>query len=150
MKTIFGMMVLFAGVSSQAGTCNLVSGYFKTTTTECRYSHDGVNFFNEGHKDIKIAYTEKTDSLNVLMNVSGSSYSLNYTVDGKVQNGRPMYEGEKYTASCENNHIHVRAEMSAFKHPLIHDYTITDEGKMIYEESFEGSSFVRICEMDRN
>ena len=54
-----------------------------------------------------------------------------------------------HTAQCENNHIHIRAEMSALKYPLIRDYTITTEGKLVYKESFEGDTFFRICEMDR-
>jgi hypothetical protein len=49
----------------------------------------------------------------------------------------------------ENIHIHIRADVSALKHPLIHDYTITADGKMVYQESFEGSTFIRICEMDK-
>lgn len=149
MKTILGVFLLLVGASAQAGTCDLISGSFKTTTSVCRYSHDGEKFFNEGHKQIKIAFQERNKALAIVMDVSQGPYTLNYIADGKEQVGRPTYEGNKYIAQCENNHIHTRAEMQGLKRPLITDFMITSDGKMVYQQSFEGSSFVRICEMDR-
>lgn len=149
MKTVIALALLIGSVSAHAGTCDLISGSFKTTTTECKYSHDGVTFYPEGYKDINLAYKEQGEALTVVMNVSSGPYTLNFVADGKPQTGRPMFEGEKYTAQCENNHIHTRSEMSALKYPLIHDFTATPDGKMTYQESFEGDKFVRICEMER-
>ena len=145
------IVLALAALASQAraASCNLISGYFKTTTSQCRYSRDGVKFFDEGSKDIKITYSENLNVLTVLMNVSSGPYTLSYVADGKEQIGRPMFEGEKYVAQCENNHLHVRAEMSALKNPFIHDYNLTVDGKMVYQESFEGDSFIRVCEMER-
>ena len=149
MKIIFGAIVLFSSGSVYAGTCDLVSGSFKTTTSECQYSTDGINFYNEGYKDINVAYSEQTFALKIVMNVSYGAYTLNYIADGKERAGRPMYEGDKYTAQCENNHIHTRAVMSALKYPMLTDFTMTADGKMFYRQTFEGDRFVRICNMNR-
>ncbi len=149
MKIIFGVMALLAGFSARAATCGLVSGSFKTTTSECQHSLDGVTFYNEGYKDINISYTEKTYALTIVMNVSNGAYTLNYIADNNERIGRPMYEGDKYTAYCENNHIHTRALMSELKSPMLTDFTMTEDGKMVYKQYFEGDTFVRICKMDR-
>jgi len=142
MKNIFAVMALLACESVNAGTCDLVSGYFKTTTSQCQYSHDGVTFYNEGYDDIRVAYVEQTHGLTVVMHVSNGPYILNYIADGTEKAGRPMYEGDKYIAQCDNNHIHTRAVMSALKFPMLTDFTMTHDGKMFYKQSFEGDSFV--------
>lgn len=149
MKTVFASLFLFAGISVNAGTCNFVSGSFETTTKECQYSHDGVNFFNEGYKDINIIYNEQNKELTVVMDVSHGPYTLTYVTDGKMQAGRPMFEGESYVAECENNHIRIRAEMSALKYPIVFEYKAEADGKLIYQQKFEGGNFIRNCEMHR-
>lgn len=149
MKTIFALFFLFATIS-QGETCDLFTGKYKTVSTPCRYSHDGVKFFNEGYREFHIAYKEQGNLLRVVMNPEDGTYTLNYNADGKEHVGRPDFEGDKYTAICSNNQIHVRAVVSALKYPLVTDYTLTSMDKLTYRESFEGSSFTRICEMDRS
>lgn len=143
------LMFLFLGVSAHADACDQISGYFKTTTVECKYSHDGVNFFNEGYKDINFDYDKASKRLAVTMNVSTGPYDLSYVVDGQENVGRPMYEGDKYLAKCENNNFHIRAVFSALKKPLVHSYSFQENGVLTFQETLEGSTFIRVCELDR-
>ncbi len=146
MKTILGLFFVLASVSANAGTCDLISGSFKTKTAECYTIHNGVHY-GDGYMEIRTAYNESAKSLNVEM--VSRNYSLSYVADGKEQTGRPQFEGSKYTAQCDNNHAHIRADLG-MKFPLLYDYSINADGKLVYQESFEGdSSFVRVCEMDR-
>lgn len=144
-----GCFLTLPNAWANPGNCSLVSGSFRTVAFECRYSRDGIIFYNDGYKDISLDYAERTNALTIVMNLSSSPYTLNFIADGRPQTGRPAYEGDKYTALCENNSIHARTVTSILKYPWIRDYTITSKGTMIYKESFEGDSFVRICEMDR-
>jgi hypothetical protein len=147
MKILFGVMALLVSVSAQAGTCDLISGSFKTKTAECYTIHNGVQY-GDGYMEIRTDYNESAKSFKVEM--VSRKYSLSYVADGKEQTGRPQFEGSKYTAQCENNQAHIRADLG-MKFPLLYDYSINTNGKLVYQESFEGdTSFVRVCEMDRN
>jgi len=146
MKSILGLFLLFVSVSANAGTCDLISGSFKSITAECYTIHNGVKY-GDGTMEIRTAFNETLKSLNVAM--VSRNYSLSYIADGNEQVGNPLYEGSKYTAKCENNHAHIRADLGLTK-PLVYDYSISLDDKLIYQEALEGdSSFVRVCEMDR-
>ncbi len=154
MKVVFGSLVLLASFSTWAGSCDAVTGLFKTTTMECRSTRDRVSYRNQGHRDILITFDQVNKKLRIVQNYSGGmwmTYKVNYIVDGTEHAGRPLYEGEKYTATCEDNRIHIRAQMRARSNPnLIHDYTLTDDGKLTFKESFAGNSFEFVCEMVRD
>ncbi len=141
--------VFLTGIVAHAGTCDLVSGSFKTTTVACQHTYDGKTFFEEGYNDIKVSFNEESHELTIVMNVSHNPYTLNYIADGKEREGRPMYEGDKYTAVCENNNIRTRAVMSALKYPLLTDFVMSRGGEMLFKQSFEGNSYLRFCKMDR-
>jgi len=146
MKSILGLFFVIASVTTNAGTCDLLSGSFKTKTAECYTIHNGVKY-DYGYMEILTAYNESAQSLKVDM--VSRNYSLSYIADGKEHTGRPQFEGSKYTAQCENNHAHIRAEVG-LKFPLLYDYTINANGKLVYQESNDSdSSFVIVCEMDR-
>lgn len=143
------LVFLFLGVSAHAGTCDQISGFFKTTTAECKYSHDGVKFYNDGHKSVGISYDSNNKNLTIEMGRPNNPFTLIYLANGQPQNGRPMFEGDIYTATCSNNRIFIRAEMPQLKYPLIYEFEIQSDGSLSYRESFDGSTFVRFCEMNR-
>lgn len=146
MKSILGVLFVLVSVSANAGTCDLITGHFKTKTTECYTIHNGGKY-GGGYMEISAAFNEKAKSLNVDM--VSRNYSLNYLVNGKEQIGRPQLEGIKYSAQCENNHAHIRADIG-LKYLINYDYSINSDGNLVYQETVEGgSNFIRVCEMDR-
>lgn len=147
MKVLLSVFVFLGCASALAGTCDLVSGTFKTVSSQCEYSHDGVKFFPEGGKEIGISFQADSKVLSIAM--ISDKYKLSYVADGMEQIGRPQFEGDSYTADCENNQIHIRGVFSAYKHPMITDFVVNTDGSMSYKQSFEGNNFVRICEMNR-
>ena len=108
--------------------------------------HNGVRS-SDGHREVRISYDENAQNLRV--DFVSRNYWVNYVADGKEQIGRPQFEGDKYIATCQDNHAHIRAEFSALMKPLIHTYTVNDEGKLSFKEAFEAdTSFIRVCEME--
>lgn len=147
MKVLFALLVSFGGISAYARTCDSISGSFKTVSSPCNYSHDGVVFYPEAYKEISIDYNKNSMVLSVAM--TSDNYKLNYIADGNEQPSRPHFEGDKYVANCENNQIHIRGVFISLKHPMITEFAVGSDGSMIYKQSYEGSSFIRVCEMDR-
>ena len=142
MKPIFTILLLFvSNFYSYAGSCEKVSGSFKAVkVADCPY---GL---------IEIKLNEQNNSLSIFVSRDfdqGSGYRLNYIADGQAQIGRGEFEGEKYTASCADNHIRTRGEFNILRHPLVKEYNINDERNLVYQESFEGSDYIKSCELER-
>lgn len=147
MKVLFALLIFLGGFSVHAGTCELVSGSFKTVSSACNYSHDGMAFYSDGYKEFRIHFDERSKFLSIAM--TSDNYTLSYIADGKEQLGRPNFEGDKYVANCKNNHIHIRGLFSALINPMIMTFVVGTDGNMIYKQTFEGSNVVRVCELDR-
>ena len=147
MKVFTILCALLFTFAANAENCDNISGTFQTTTEECKYSRDGVNFYNEGHKKIRLTYTEVTNKFDVEMQSAG--YSLHYIADGAEQVGRPYFEGNTYVAQCMDNKAKVRGVFELLRFPLIKSFELNNEDKLTYKETFEGDSSIRICEMDR-
>lgn len=141
------LVFLFLGVSAHADTCDQISGKFKTTTVDCKYTHDGINFFNWGPKDINFDYNKANKMLSVRVNSYSDYYHLMYIVDGQERLGHPMYEGDKYLAKCKNNNFNIRAVFRALNRPLVHTYSFKKDGVLTFQETHEGSTYIQVCEL---
>ena len=147
MKGSFLVLVLLSSISVFAGTCDSISGSYKTVSSPCSYSHDGQTFFLEEHQEFSVDFD--LNSKIFLVDMTSNNYNLNYIADGNEQQGRPQFEGDKYVAKCENNNIKIRAFFNILKRPMITEFAFNEDGSVIYKQSFEGNNFVRVCEMDR-
>lgn len=144
------MIMLVALLSSSAfatKSCDDLSGAF-STTYECRYSHDGVRFFKEGHRSMQVNYRRSNRQLMVHLGFASDAIFLSYVVNGEEQIGRREFEGERYAAECADNHITITSQMPGLKFPLVTEFFYQQEGKLFYRESMQGSSFVRECELE--
>jgi hypothetical protein len=143
------MMILIALQLSAFATksCDNLSGVFETTQ-ECRYTHDGVRYFREGHRTMQVNYRRSNTQLMVHLGTNVDAIFMSFVVNGEEQIGRSDFEGDRYSGECADNHITITSVMPRLKHPLVTEFFYQQEGKLLYRETLVGSSFERVCELE--
>jgi hypothetical protein len=133
MRSLLAILLLISESLAHAGNCDLVSGTF-VANGACPAQRLKIDYNNQ-IKNLSISVDD--EGLDAAGRQTG--YRLIYIADGQEQIGRHDYEGDKYVASCADNHIRLRGFWNVIRPALLNDYSIDGDGSLVFRQSFEGS-----------